>query len=144
MVAWDGKDGCSVANIDADDGFLGLSHAYRFEKSRGEVAAPRGIDDKIYRNRFAFSLTVPKVDCGDAPAVRCCHYESRATTLTDADVGMSLDAPSHDRFDQWPRHRIGDPSKIPPRKRIVPGDLETNIETDPQRHRSGSSKVLLE
>src|SRR5262245_45359352 len=143
MVVWDGKDGRSVADINPDDRFLGLSHAYRFKESRGEIAAPRGVDDQICRKRFALPVTVLKVDCGHPRAVWCRHDGSSATMLTDGDVGMSLDAPSHDRFDQWPRHRIGDPSEIPPRKRIVTRGLDPNIKTDPQRHRAGRREVLL-
>jgi len=56
---------------------------------------------------------------------------------------MSLYAPSHDRLDQWPRHRIGDPSEIPPWKRIVARGLDPNIETDPQWHCAGRREVVL-
>src|SRR5262249_9056942 len=46
MVVWDGKDDRRVADIDPDDRFLGLSRTCRLKESRGEIAAPRGVDDQ--------------------------------------------------------------------------------------------------
>jgi hypothetical protein len=69
MVVWDGKDGRSVADIDPDDRFLGLPQAHRFKKGRGEIAAPRGVDDEICRKRFALPVTILEVECGHPRAV---------------------------------------------------------------------------
>jgi GNAT superfamily N-acetyltransferase len=59
-------------------------------------------------------------------------------------VILALYALAYRRLDQWPGHRVCVPSEIALRERIKIGRLETKVQTHPQRHGSGSGKVLLE
>src|SRR4029077_16856478 len=56
---------------------------------------------------------------------------------------MRLYALSNHQLNQRPGHRIGDPTEIALREGIVTRDLDTNVETDPERRRSGRGEVLF-
>src|SRR5262249_39343306 len=64
--------------------------------------------------------------------------------LEDRDVGVLLHPLSCCQLDQRPGHGVRLPSEIALWKRVKSGGFDTQVETHPKRHGSGSGKVLLE
>src|SRR5262245_7290380 len=101
-VIRDGKDACSIAEIDANCGLLWQWSANRLQQSESEGATSRGIDDEIRRYLLVRAVAVLVAHTGDRFSVwRRQHFLDTAA-LTQRGVRAGFHPLAHGALDCWP------------------------------------------